>query len=99
MRGGRDLTGCQRGLPGTLHRCLRQLRRLRHLRSLRHRHRLLRLHCCCRHLHPRHHALLHPNPHHCHHHYLHRPLLSHQCPCPPCSCRRGQTQLRPTQIH
>ncbi|CAI7843752.1 unnamed protein product [Closterium sp. NIES-54] len=71
---------------------LRHLLRLRHqcrCRSLHHRHRRRRLHCCCRHLHPRHHPHHHPHPLHCLHYHLHRPRHPHERPCPPCSCQCG----------
>ncbi|CAI7892936.1 unnamed protein product, partial [Closterium sp. NIES-53] len=62
---------------------LRHLLRLCSLRHCRHRH---RLHCCCRHLHLRHHPHHHHHPLHRLHHHRHRPRQPPERSCPPCPC-------------
>ncbi|CAI7831379.1 unnamed protein product, partial [Closterium sp. NIES-54] len=71
-----------------LHHRLYRLRYHRRRRSLLHRRRR-RPHCCCRHLHLRHHSHHHPHSLHFLHHHLHRPRHPNERPCPPCSCQCG----------
>ncbi|CAI7830166.1 unnamed protein product [Closterium sp. NIES-53] len=77
-------------LRDQLHHCLCLLRHLHRLRHPRRRHRLHRLHCCCRHLHHHHHhhhPHYHPHSPHRLHHHRHRPCHPNERPCPPCPCQ------------